>query len=126
MTTTPNAIGTHSALTPQPKALRVAAILRERLGIDCLAAELLESQYARIVELEAQAAAKCLHQIEEPGEKVYAPLPITGEEKWTAQLYTGKDMRSFADATDALRAAPPAPAAVAETAAQRAQAQKGQ
>ncbi len=55
MTTTHNATGTHSVLTPQPKALRVASILRERLGIDCLAAELLESQYARIAELEAQA-----------------------------------------------------------------------
>ena len=58
MTTTHNATGANSVLPPQPKALRVASILRERLGIDCLAAELLESQHARIAELEAQAAGQ--------------------------------------------------------------------
>ncbi|QKV52361.1 hypothetical protein [Comamonas antarctica] len=110
MTKTPTITGMKSAPDPQPKALQVAAILRERLGIDCLAAELLESQHARIVELQLALAvqaqdARGMSLNDEMLQKLYDQFLVQHPES-TAEFSAFNWFMAGATIADCFRAVP--------------------
>ncbi|WP_200844036.1 hypothetical protein [Pantoea sp. 18069] len=77
---------------------------------------LLKQQHARIAELQAQAAAKCLHQIAEPAsdrDTHFFLAGWNGARRGDDSHTTFRSAKRRAPASPALQAAPPAPAVVA-------------